>query len=99
MANGAITITLTAGTATFVNKWYQTHQADWRIPVATVILAAGTGGLASLDNKAGLLLAWLVMLGAVTTKFNGKSVIDTIGDVSRKSPAPRPPGQQATRKP
>ena len=62
----SVTITLVAGGITFVNEWYQTKNIDWKVPLATAILAVGMQVFAELDN------------GAATTQFNGKSALDTV---------------------
>jgi hypothetical protein len=71
-------IILTAGTVTFTNEWYQTHQVNLRIPVATLLAAAIFDGLAHVDDKAATALSVIVLLGAVTAKFNGNSAADTL---------------------
>lgn len=78
----ATVITLTAGGLTFTNEWYQTKRIDWKVPLATVVLAAGVDMLSELDNKAAILLSVLILMGAVTTKFNGKSVVNLLSDFS-----------------
>lgn len=90
MAASATGIILVAGTITFANEWYQTQQINWRVPVATLIAAAVFDGLAQLDSKAALGLSVIVLIGAFTTRFNGKSVADTVSQtVARKTPVPR----------
>ena len=79
MANIATGIILTAGTITFGNEWYQTGKVNWKIPVATVLIAAVFDGLAHIDQNAAVGLSIIVLIGAVTTEFNGKSVADTVG--------------------
>jgi hypothetical protein len=78
MANLATGIVLTAGTITFVNEWYVKGKPEWKIPVATLLAAAVFDGLAAIDDKAATGLAVIVLLGAFTTRFNGKSVSDTV---------------------
>lgn len=87
MANLATGIVLTAGTITFANEWYQTNTVDWKIPVATVLVAALFDGLAHIDEKAAVGLSVVVLIGAVTTRFNGKSVADTVGSFFKGGPA------------
>lgn len=91
MANLATGIILTAGTLTFANEWLQTNKVNWKIPVATLILAATFDGIAHLDDKAATGLSVIVLVGAVTTEFNGKSVVEEIGNVvnSPATPAKR----------
>lgn len=83
MANTATAIVLLAGGSTFVNEWYQTKEVNWRIPVATLLIAAAIDGMATINSRAATGLSVIVLIGAVTTKFNGKSIVDTIGDVSK----------------
>jgi len=72
---------LTAGTMTFVNEWYQTKQVNWRVPIATLLLAAGIEFVSKIDTKIGNGLAVMIFIGAGTTKFRGKSAFDTLGDL------------------
>jgi len=83
-ATGAI---LTAGTITFANEWYQTHEVNLRIPVATLLAAAIFDGLAHIDDKAASALSIIVLIGAFTTKFNGNSVADTLAKLFANSTA------------
>jgi hypothetical protein len=76
----ATVIVLTAGTITFANEWYQTKQINWRVPVATLLLAALADGLAKVDNSAATGLSVMILLGALLTKFNGKSAADQIAE-------------------
>jgi hypothetical protein len=78
--SAAVNIVLLSGGLTFTNEWYQTRKADWKVPVATLVLAAAAGGIANVDKSAGAFFAGLIFLGAVTTKFNGKSVINLVTD-------------------
>jgi hypothetical protein len=78
MAETSAVIVLVAGGITFTDKWYWSKAIDWKIPVATLLAAAGIDALAKLDNKAATILSLLVLLGAVTTKFNGHSAVDTV---------------------
>jgi hypothetical protein len=81
MAELATGIILTAGTMTFANEWYVTGKPNWKVPIATLLAAAVFDGLAHLDDKAAVGLSVVVLLGAFTTKFNGKSVSDTIAGI------------------
>ena len=74
----SVTITLVAGGMTFVNAWLQTKQMDWKVPVATVILAAAMSGFDQVDHGAATALAVMILLGSATTEFNGKSPIDVV---------------------
>jgi len=92
MAETATMITLTAGGITFINQWYWTHNLDWKVPVATIILAAGMDALAHLDERAATILSVLVLMGAATTKFNGHSAIDTITGLTKSKTTAPPKG-------
>jgi len=85
MANTATVIVLTAGTMTFANEWYQTKTVNWKVPVATILAAAIFDGLAQLDSKAATLLSVMVLIGAATAKFGGKSVADTVSETFGKN--------------
>jgi hypothetical protein len=93
MAELATGIILTAGTMTFANEWYQTGKVNWRVPVATLIGAAVFDALAHIDSKAAVGLSIIVLMGAATTKFGGKSAVDTIASFfneSSKKPKTQP---------
>jgi hypothetical protein len=77
----ATAIVLTAGGITFVNEWYWTRQVNWRVPVATLFLAAIFDGLAKLDPKAGTGLSIMLLIGALMTEFNGHSAASTIAQL------------------
>lgn len=81
MANAATVIVLTAGGMTFTNQWYQTRNLDWKVPVATVILAAGVDVFSKLDEKGAVILAALIFVGAATTKFNGRSPVNLVSQL------------------
>lgn len=74
-------LVLTAGTMTFANEWWQTHQVNWRVPVATLFLAAGIDFLSRLDTKIANALGVMIFIGAGTTTFNGRSAFDTLSDL------------------
>lgn len=78
MANTATVLVLTAGTMTFTNEWYQTKEINWRVPLATVLLAAMMDGLSHVDEKAATGLSVMILIGALLTRFNGKSVADQL---------------------
>lgn len=99
--NTATGIILIAGTMTFGNEWYQTGKVNFKIAVATMFGAAIFDGLAHLDDKAAIALSVMVLLGALTTKFNNKSVIDTVVDMFNQvnKPAKKQPAKfTATRR-
>lgn len=90
MANTATVLVLTAGTITFANEWYQTKTVNWRVPVATVILAGVFDGLSHLDEKAATGLSVMILIAALLTRFNGKSVADQLtASFSGSSTKPR----------
>jgi hypothetical protein len=80
MANTAAGIILVAGGITFTNDWYQTHEINWRVPIATVLAAAVFDGLAKLDDKAAVGVAVMVLIGAFVNKVNGKSIADVLAE-------------------
>ena len=72
---------LTAGTMTFANEWWQTKQVNWRVPVATLLLAAAIDFVTKLDTTVANGLAVMIFIGAGTAQFNGKSAFDTLADL------------------
>lgn len=78
MANTATTLIITAGTITFANEWYQTKQINWRVPLATIFAALLFDGLSHVNEKAATGLAIMALLVALLTRFNGKSVAETL---------------------
>lgn len=85
MANAATGIILIAGTITFTNEWYQTQKINWRVPIATMLAAAVFDGLARIDDKAALGLSIVVLIGAFTAKFGGKSASATLAELFAQS--------------
>jgi hypothetical protein len=85
VANTATGIILVAGTITFANEWYQTGKVNWRVPVATMLAAAVFDGLANIDSKAAVGLSIVVLIGAFTTKFGGKSASATLAELFANS--------------
>lgn len=79
MASGAATTVVVAGTATLANSWLQSKTINWKIPVATLLLAAGTEALAHWSPPVAAGMAALILLGALTATVGGKSIIDEIG--------------------
>lgn len=78
MASTATGIILIAGTATFTTEWYNTKKVNFKVAVATLLGAAIFDGIAKLDDKAAIGLSVIVLLGALTTKWGGKSAVETI---------------------
>jgi uncharacterized membrane protein YeiH len=86
--NTASVIILAAGTITFANDWYQTKEINWKIPLATIIGALLFEGLGHVSDRGATGLAVIVMIGALTAKFGGKSVADTLAETFANKPAP-----------
>jgi hypothetical protein len=86
LAGAGAAIVLTAGGITFANEWYQTHSLDWKVPVATLVLAAAVDLISDLDSGAAVILGILILAGALTTKYNGKNPVDTISQLAGKKP-------------
>jgi hypothetical protein len=84
MANVATGIILIAGTTTFATEWYNTKKVNFKIPVATLFAAAIFDGFAKLDSKAATGIAVIVLLGALTTKWGGKSAMETLASTTTK---------------
>lgn len=87
----AADIVLIAGGMTFVNQWYQTKEINWKVPLATVLGAAAIDGISHLNDKAGIGLAVMVLIGAATTKFNGKSPADLVAGTFTTSTTAKQP--------
>jgi hypothetical protein len=81
MANTGTVIVVAAGGMTFANEWLQTKDINWRIPVATVLIAALVDGIAHLDQKIATTFAVIVLIGASVATINGKSPIDEFNSV------------------
>ena len=81
-------IVLLAGTLTFGNEWYQTHEINWKVPVATVVVAAATAGLGRVSPNGGVALGIMALIVAATTPLNGKSPVQEIAAVVNK-PSPK----------
>jgi hypothetical protein len=82
------TLVLVAGTITFANEWYQTKVFNWRVPIATVLIAAGFEGLDKFDPRVATGLGIMALIVAGTTTFNGKSAADTIGSLFTSGTSP-----------
>lgn len=79
-------LVLLAGTLTFTNEWLQTHEVNWRVPVATVLAAAVTAGISKVSSGGSTALGIMVLIVAASTPINGKSPIQEIGSVVNSSP-------------
>jgi hypothetical protein len=91
-------LVLTAGGITFFNEWYQNHEINWKVPIATLLAGAVIDGLAHWNNRAATGLGVIVLIGAVVTRFNGKSIADVLDEAftKKKHPPQTAARQQAT---
>ena|ERR1700747_3575498 len=78
MASTGTYLVLAAGTGTFFNEWYQTGQVNWRVPIATMLGAAAVDGISHVSEGGATALGIMVLIAAATTRFNGKSIVDTL---------------------
>ena len=78
MAAPGTDIVLIAGAVTFTGEWYWEKKIDWKVPLATVLLAAMFEGLSNVDRNGATLLSLMVFAGAASTKFNGHSAFDMV---------------------
>jgi hypothetical protein len=69
-------LVLGAGAMSFGNEWLQTGKLNFRVPVATLVVAMVDGVISDLSPKGGIALGVLVFIGALTVPLNGKSPID-----------------------
>jgi hypothetical protein len=67
---------LAAGTLTFGNEWIQTGKPNWRMPIGTLGAMLVTSGVTKVSPAAGTAFAVIVLVAAVTVRFNGKSVAE-----------------------
>jgi hypothetical protein len=74
-------IVLGAGALTFVGEWYWNKEIDWKVPLATVLLAGGVEILSSVDRNGATILSLMVAAGALSTKFNGHSAFQILTGV------------------
>jgi hypothetical protein len=81
-------LVLAAGTMTFGNEWLQTQGLNFRVPIATLLLAGMDGALSALSPKAGVAFGAIVFIGALTVPLNGKSPISEL-NAQLKQPATR----------
>ena len=87
MANTATVVILVAGGMTFTNEWYQTNKINWRVPVATVLLAGVFDAFAHVDEKAATLASIIVLIGAFTARINGNSVAEEVAGLTQQQKA------------
>lgn len=71
-------LVLGAGAMTFGNEWLQTGGLNFRVPIATLLIAGMDGVLSSLSPKAGIAFGAIVFIGALTVPLNGKSPISEL---------------------
>lgn len=69
-------IMLTAGTLTFGNEWIQTGTPNWRMPIGTLGGMLIIGAIDKVSPIAATGLAAVVLVAALTVRFNGKSVAE-----------------------
>jgi hypothetical protein len=69
-------IVLAAGTLSFGNEWIQTGKPNWRMPIGTLGAMLVTSGVTKVSPPAGTAFAVIVLIAALTVKFNGKSVAE-----------------------
>ena len=91
MEDGPVVIILASGTITFVNEWLHTKTLNWKVPVATFLLAAVFAGVTKIDVKASYALSVMVLIGALTTEFGGQSAASTVAGIFNPA-AKLPPG-------
>jgi hypothetical protein len=101
MSAPATTIVLVAGAVTFTGEWYWTKTIDWKVPLATVLLAGGFEVLSNMDRNGATILSVMVLIGALSTKFNGNSAFDMIqaligGGKAKAAPTSKTPATKAS---
>lgn len=67
---------LAGGALTFGNEWIQTGTPNWRMPVGTLGIALITAGISRVSDSAGTAFGVIVLVAALTVRFNGKSVAE-----------------------
>jgi uncharacterized membrane protein YdcZ (DUF606 family) len=72
----ATNITLTAGALAFGNEWIQTGSPNWRMPIGTLGAMLVTGGINKVSPAAATAFAGIILIAALTVRFNGKSVAE-----------------------
>lgn len=77
-------LVLFAGTMTFGNEWYQTHELNWRVPVATVLAGAAVAGIGRVSPGGAASLGLMAVIVASATPLNGKSPIQELASVVNK---------------
>ncbi len=64
-------IVLGAGAISFGNDWYQSHQPNFRIPVATLAVAVIFAGIEKVNSTAGVGLATIMFVTVLFTPMHG----------------------------
>jgi hypothetical protein len=77
-ADTGMKLVLVAGSMTFANEWYQAHEINWRIPVATVLAAAIVAGVGKVSPGGGAGLGVMALIVAAVTPLNGKSPVQQL---------------------
>jgi hypothetical protein len=80
-------LVITAGAITFTNEWLQTNKPSFRPLVAGLVGSVAIAGVSKLSPKSGTALGVMVLIVAVTTKFNGKSAVSEFASVLPTTPA------------
>lgn len=71
-------IVLAAAGISFANDWAQTGNINLRIPVAGLGVALLFAGVERIDVRAGVGLAYIMLITALVTPINGKSPAETV---------------------
>lgn len=71
-------IVLTASGISFANEWAQTNTPNLRIIIGGLGAALFLAGVERLNERAGVGLAWMVMIAALTLPVNGQSPAATV---------------------
>lgn len=80
-ADTGMKLVLLAGTLTFGNEWYQTHEINWRVPVATVLAAAAVAGIGRVSPGGATSMGVMALIVAAATPLNGQSPIQELNTV------------------
>lgn len=86
-ADTGMKLVVAAGALTFGNEWYQSHELNWRVLVATALAAAGTAGVGKLSPGAGTSLGVMALIVAAVTPFSGKSPVQQLQTIVNGQPS------------
>lgn len=75
-------IVLTATGIAFANEWMQTDTPNLRIPIAGLFVALIFDGIERVNERAGVGMAYIMLISAVLAPINGKSPAQTLLDYS-----------------